>query len=195
VPDISSVTKEMTKRLAILLKAQMPALLDVIEDFPEPNEQLKYPCVSIMSGSPTFRPQAPFERNVPEAPSLTNGSVKTKYVVGQYEWKLQLDLWCASKEQRHKLYEQFFNAFNSQWPTMGLSLTLSGYHDEICRYDLTGYKFDDSEAGSQRKEWRATMSVLADCEAVMERNEFVITRTQITLTTPGPEEEIEDQEE
>lgn len=184
----SSVTKEVVKRLALYLKAQMTDLAQVLEDFPEANQALNYPCLSVMTGTPKHLPRAPqFVSSV----AGTSPALTSKYVVGDYEWSLQLDLWCSSKEERHALYEKFYNAFNSQWPTMGLSLTLSEYHGEICRYDLSDYKFDDSEAGSQRKEWRTKIVVLANCQAIKTHDEFAVITTELTTEVYDISENVE----
>lgn len=177
----NSVTEEVVKRLAVFLKSAMPDLKQILEEFPEASENLDYPSISIFAGEPTHRPQAPVL--VHQDDVVAPAKIKTKYIVGEYEWKFQIDLWASSKKQRHDLYQKFYDAFSNRWPIMGLSLTLSEYHDVICSYDITGYRFDDSEAGSQRKEWRAKIAVMANCDAIKARDEFAILQTEVTVET------------
>lgn len=168
-----SVSKEVLKRLGIHLKAQVSELQEVLEDFPESNVQLKYPALSIFTGAPDHRPFAPYLLSKTD-PDVNNQSI-IKYVVGDYEFRLQLDLWCRSKVERHKLYEKVYLAFTTQFPVMGLSLNLTDYHNTICRYDLVSYDFEeDNEAGSQRKEWRAKMGLVAHCKAIKEVTQYVM---------------------
>lgn len=178
---IESATKEIVKCLADYIKQLMPELEDVLCDWPEPNVVLKYPAMTVFTGAPTHRPFAPYIIS-----NTAKGSDKfvSKYVVGDYEWKIQLDMWCSHKPQRHALYERFYQAFNNQFvteehETAGISLPLVGYHNTIARYDLVSYNFDDSEAGSQRKEWRTKFGILAHCKAILEREHYKIVETEL----------------
>lgn len=180
---ISSVTTEIVKRLALFLKTGMPDLQEVLELWPDPNYALKYPSMSVFTpGEPTHTPIPPYL--ISNAPSPDAAKLTYKYVVGMYEWKMQLDMWCSSKFQRHVLYDKFFQAFNGQFisgntEVMGISLPLTDYHNTIARYDLISYNFDDSESSSQRKEWRAKFGIIAHCKAILDRDVYRIDETEL----------------
>lgn len=172
------INREVITRLGDHLKAGMPSIRQVIHNFPEANQTLNYPCLSIFSNAPTFVP----EHGAYEYQGTQKSAAKYEYlyVVGQYDWTIQIDIWCQSKEQRYQLYDQFFRAFNSQFPVMGLTLTMKEYYEILCRYDMTGLNYEpDGEASSQRKEWRVKIDLLGSCKAVVDREEFAILTTEI----------------
>ncbi len=114
-----------------------------------------------------------------------DNTAEIKHVVGWYDLKLQIDIWCRTKPERYKIYELFFEAINPVIKPMGLSLQLSSYHNLYARYDMVGYSFGDNEQGSQRSEWRVKIEVLANCKAVRVDTEFMITEPiELKLTTP-----------
>lgn len=174
---VYSVSKEIVKRLAAHMRAAMPDLAEVLEDWPETNYQLQMPSLSIMTGAPVHRPFAPTELSRVDSPDDPR-KLLIKTDVGDYEWRMQLDMWCGNKPERHALYEKFYRAFNSQLiddsrEVAGLSLVLTDYHGITARYDLLSYDFDtDSEESTQRKEWRSKIVVLAHCRAIVERELF-----------------------
>lgn len=181
--EIESASKEIVKRLAMHMREKMPELAQVLEEWPEPNLALKYPTLSIFSGVPAqhrhFQVVKLSQSDV-EMPA----KIRSKYIVGDYEWRLQLDLWCANKPERHRLYEKFYGAFNSQFvddsrETLGLSLPLPGYHNIIARYDLVSYVHEDGEEQSQRKEWRSKIVVLANCHAILDKDEYKVVETEV----------------
>ena len=181
--QIESVTKEVYARLAKHLDRGIPRLRNVIEGFPEANRKLKLPCISI-DIQPT--PYIPLQPYIWEQGGESDNKADIKYVVGEYEWPIQLDLWARTKEELHDLYEDFHVACNSQLPQVGLSLVLKEYHDIICSYTMTGMSFETNEVNAQRKEWRAIVTLEANCKAVIEKEEFIITEEpEVTLETPN----------
>jgi hypothetical protein len=160
----------------------------VLEEFPEANNELIYPALSIITqGTPEFSPElSPYLLEEIEEPEVGEHKAPAKYVVGSYDLTLQVDIWCGSKEERFTAYDQFFAALNKQFQPMGLSLQLVDYHNVWARYDLSGHTFDDSAAGSQRNEWRVKCNVLVHCRAVVEREEFIVTQPiETELETPN----------
>lgn len=178
-----NLTKAVIEALGTHLKTSIPALEQVIYDFPAANIQLKYPSLSIISGNPQFLPECgPYILDQDD--TGTNHKAKVRRVVGTYEFNLQLDFWCRDKVERNKIYDAFFQAFNPEVDPMGLNLQLSRYHDIWCRFDQTGYRYEDSEISSQRGEWRVIVTLLAQCRAVLEKEEFIIETIENNLTTP-----------
>jgi hypothetical protein len=112
-----------------------------------------------------------------------NHKAVAKYEVGSYDFSLQIDIWCGSKEERFRIYDDFFKAINRDVEVMGLSLQLKTYHNIYARYDLTGFNFDDGEQTSQLAEWRAILSVSANCKAILDKTQPIITQPIETQTT------------
>lgn len=166
-------TKAILEALGTHLKTAMPKIKAIAYDWPNPNVALQYPCVTITTGQPKF------ENMMPEflSRSATIGTKATaRYEVGNYEFSLQVDIWCGSKEERFRIYDDFFKALNAEVEVMGLALQLSKYYDIFARYDLVGYDFNDGEEPSQRAEWRARLEVRASCKAILEKTQYIITQ-------------------
>lgn len=181
---VNACLKAVLEALSDFLKDGMPELKQIIEEFPAPNQKLNYPALSIMhSGDPVFAPVSPVY--ILEQGSIVSHKAPVKYVVGQYELRLQLDFWCGNKEERYRIYEKFFNVFNAAIDPMGLSLQLEKYHDLWVRYDQVGHSLPDGEEASQRNEWRVRVDILATTKAVREKTENIITEAiENNLTTP-----------
>lgn len=170
---MDSCLKAVIEALGIHLKENMPRLKQVIYEFPAPGVKLLYPTLSIIhEGNPLFTNLQPYEL---EKGAIANHKAPVQYVVGQYELRLQLDLWCGNKEERYRMYDEFFQAFNKDINPMGLSLKLSKYHNLWTRFDQVGQDFPDNQEASQTSEWRARVSILAHCKAVLGKVESIIT--------------------
>jgi len=177
-----SVTEAVLKALADHLETELTELSDVIDGFPESNVQLSYPALSIIdTGSTDYRPEmSPYPYNDIEEGDIADHSAEVKYVIGQHNFNIQLDLWCRSKEERDDLFESFMKAFNSQFPRLGLNLVLTDYHGIYCSYSMNGYSTEDAEISSQRQEWRVKINILANCKAILGKEEFIIEDTSVT---------------
>jgi hypothetical protein len=120
--------------------------------------------------------------------NIVNHKSNIKYVVGHYDFKLQLDFWCGLRDERFKVLQQFFDALNKEVEPMGLSLALPDYHGVFARFDYVGYSFPDSEEASQRGEWRVKVSLLGHCKVVAEKSRAIITEPiENNLTTDDNE--------
>ena len=105
--------------------------------------------------------------------------MNVKWIMGQYQFPLQLDFWAANKRQRNQLFESAFVALNKEvWP-QGINLTLYRYYNQFAHYHVTGYDLMESEDGSTRQERRARIDLVADCNAIVERKEMAITNISI----------------
>ena len=148
--------------LAAYLKAEIPEL-SVSEKWPDPKKKLTMPALTLVAPGergynhvqPTIFKQIAVESN----PEL----IDVVYTVGEFGYKIQLDLWCEYAEQRSVLIDKVHKALNKQFingdAPCGLSLTLSAYYDLIARFDQVGYTYLDSEESSQRSEWRVKIDV------------------------------------
>ena len=173
------VTEEITKALGEHLKTKMCSLKQVLLDWPHPNRNLSFPSLTISTGTPIFSPSGTIYELSREEITATKSTVN--YIVGDYEWELQLDFWCRDKAQRHRIYDEFFRAMHDQLPKTGIALNVVDYFGVYCHYVHTGLDFSDSEEASQRREWRLRVPVVADTKAIMPKEEFIILQTELDL--------------
>ncbi len=187
-----SVTEEILKRLGNHLASNMPELEEVLDGFPEGNTSINFPSLSIIeAGTSKFTNEmSPYPYVEIEASDITDHKADVRYVVGQYDVSLQLDFWCRSKEERDDLFEKFIQAFNSQFPSLGLNLVLTDYHNVMCYYMMEGYSKEDSEISSQRQEWRVKINIVANCKAILEKEEPIVEETEVTGDIQGTSEPI-----
>lgn len=175
--------KALVREFGDYLRSNMPSVQEVLEDFPEASAELRFPAVSIFSRTPEFSPElSPY---VVGMSTPVDNRATVKRVVGSWDLAMQVDLWCGYKDERFKLFDEFFAAMTKQVTPNGLSLQLAEYHGTWARYDMTGHTFDDSEAGSQRGEWRVRIDVSAHCRGIIEREEFIIQTIETNLETPN----------
>lgn len=171
------------RTLQSFIQENMPELINVFDEWPDPKEALEVPCVSIITqGNPTYTHSYPtiFKR-VSDPDNALNDIVV--YSVGYYDINLQLDLWTEYKIQRAELFDKLINVLNKQFmdngsPT-GLSLVLADYHEAIARYDQNGYTFMDGGDGLQRAEWRVKVDITVNHFKLVEKSEPRM--SQITL--------------
>jgi hypothetical protein len=193
----SSVTRGLFSALKKHLKTAMPELKEVYDDFPLATETLQYPSMSVFTGQPRFMNGLPYAhtRTRVDAEDDENPAVNVVNIIGQYEFRLQLDLWCKTKFERHDLYEKLFRALNPDTATSGLSLQLTEYYDLWARFLVNDFQLMAGEAETQRNEFRVKVGVVADVKAVTESVESAILEIENNMETPSASEEIEEDEE
>lgn len=158
------------------MKDKVRSIQETMNEFPNPNVSLRYPALSAFAGTREFRNMAPTELQVDDPVGLT---VKTLWNTGDVNYSIQMDLWAGSKKERQLVLGEIFeavnpNVFPKSFKTerkMGLILELEDYFDALASYDMTDYKFDDSEISSQRREWRATITLIGMTDIIRERKE------------------------
>ena len=178
-----SFTEVVPKALGEYLLENVDGLREYYDQFPSSNMTLRTPSVSILMQSPEFTPRAeiyPVEALDPA--NISNNKAQINYVVGEYDAKIQMDLWTGNKEERDDLTDALFNALNPDIEPMGLRLTLEEYFGCIAEMLYVRHNFEDNEITSQTDEWRTTFEILVACKAVRTKKEFIIT------TTPTPQE-------
>lgn len=148
----------------------------IIGGFPDPKKQMNLPAISIVeAGSPVFTNLMPVLYN-----RDNNESV---YLVGQYDKRLQLDIWTDYRDIRTDLYEKLHNVFMGQFvnseQSAGLSLVLKDYYNAVARYDIVGYTILDAEPNSQVSEWRVKVDVLVNYPRLLSKTESSITQATI----------------
>lgn len=175
----SDLSKEVIFSLGKFLKSKMPSLVRVYAQFPESNMEIAYPSMTITMGEPRFTPEnCPY---VVAKEGFVRGSTSTVlYVWGYYDYNLQLDIWCRTKEERHRLIGEFEQAIFDDNHVVGITTTLENYYESLCRYDYEGYNnSEDSEISSQTKEWRVKIDMLAHCDAIAAKKEHLINNVAI----------------
>jgi hypothetical protein len=177
--QIDTITA-LVYELAEYLKTALPELEDVKTEFPTANDELNYPCITITAGNPGYVPLDPY---LFEQGETLNHRTLAKYVIGEYDATLQLDLWTGSKPERAALRERLNLALNPRAHEgfTGLGLMLKQYHNSWANLSSDGVGIADAEASSQRGEWRATINVLANCRAISVADQPVIETTEVTV--------------
>jgi len=177
------ITEVIPKALGEYLLGAVDPLDEYYDQFPASNMTLRTPSVSILMQAPEFSPSLnPYPVNPVDPADIVNSKSNLNYVVGEYDAKIQMDLWTGNKEERDDLTDALFNALNPDVTPMGLRLVLEEYFGCIASFLYVGHNFEDSEITSQTDEWRTTFELLVTCKAVRTKKEFIIE------TTPTPQE-------
>lgn len=188
-------SKAIAYELGEFLKRTVADLREVHLEWPDATQELDLPCASIMVGPGQFSPEAnPYPLNAAElgASAYATKSMDVQYVVGWFDFTMQLDIWTGSKFDRDRLLANLQNAFASQFPVHGLSLQLSQYYDVWARYDMGTFEFVNDEASAQRREWRTKLDVLAHCKKIYVAKQNLIKDGEITFDTYRQDEETKD---
>jgi len=143
------------------------------------------PSLTISSGNPILTPFQPhaYQQTIPDG--QTKGP--TDFVVGEWDYKLQLDLWCKNKEERSQIFDDFFKGFNKAVgddAPMGLSLQLPNYYNVWCRFDINDLNFLDDESSAERGERRAKIMVLCNVPAIRTQIVPIMKVIETTVETP-----------
>jgi len=177
----SKAVHTMKERLGAYLKAQVPVIQEVLNEWPEANQQLKYPSLVITGNSPEYSNLMTYALNMDP---VVDNKRKVRYVIGQYDLNMQVTVWCRNKKERLDIHELIFKAMNPQVEPAGLVLTLTDYFSIQASYDIAGHQLPDDEEAAQRREWRATLQVLGHVKAIIEKEEFSMATIETTLETP-----------
>jgi hypothetical protein len=174
--------KEALKTLSLYISENMPELKQVLVNWPDPKVQMILPSVSIIAvGTPKITHTMPIIKKMSDSDSpLTK---KTLYLVGHYDYTIQVDIWSEYEEERNSLLEKMIDTFNKQFfdggESTGLSLQMESYYNAFATYQQIGYNYLDNDDNSIRSEWRVKVDVQVMHERFVERDEFII--EEITL--------------
>lgn len=177
-------TEAVVKALTAYLKVAIPSLQAVTDDWPNASQNLKFPCITIMTGEPQFVQQENYVIWKNTTPEL-DGKYKVRKVNGSYDMVLKAHLWADSKPKRHELYELFMNAMNSNFTIAGLRLQMPLYFNEWATFDVSKNVFLDNEESSQRAERRVIVDILVNVRSVIETTNYLIEQIENTLETPA----------
>lgn len=160
----------LIRSLADHLGKVMPSVKSVIYDFPEANEQLVYPGISVYCVKPVFTPIAPYLKSKKAAYQQNEQwFVPVQQVYGKWDLDITVDIWAKYRAQRDQLLAEITKAFSPSFEDDSIRLTLTQYFDEPVIYSFAGVQGrNTSEEQSQRGEWRLMCSVLTNCSAIRE---------------------------
>lgn len=193
----TNVIAALKKSLIAYLVTEIPTLLKIYDDFPNPSEVLSMPCATVFTGSPSYASISPYITSQDSA-GVGAHSAPVRYVVGSYEFPLQIDLWVPYKIQRTDFYDKLFNAINKVVNPMGLFLPLTDYYGEIAEIHITGFKYIEDEASAQRKEYRVKVDLRATVNHVVQKTENLMQDLQLVdgagneTTNPVTDGDIDD---
>lgn len=175
-----SITEVLPQILADYLKKECKSLKQTIIGFPEPNLRLRTPCVSVYIPRLDYAPSAtPYKALQGET---QNNQAQVNWVVGDYEATIKLDLWAANKEELDDVFDQVFNCLNPTICPTGFSLVMEDYFDQCANLVYIGHDRVNNEQDSKQDNWRITLDVLAACNAIRSRKEYIIGSTEVDVT-------------
>lgn len=157
------------------LSSRMPSIEKWYDDFPTPDQKLKFPCFSIFTQSP---------RHTAHPPHIVaqNEEGKVYYSTGKLAFSMQLDFWCENKYQRGQIMDEFIAAMTMVTPTAGLTIKLEDYYNQLVHIIFGDINFQrDSEEGVQRGEYRFLVAVNVDLDVILEKTENYIKTIETDL--------------
>jgi len=169
MPDINEI---IVKSIGEYLLSEVTDLNEYVDGFPEANQDIDYPSISLIVLSSKFEK----EKNPRE---ITRGSevgneASIKYQIGQWEIQVQLDLWASYKAQRSDIGIKIYEALNKNGEAGNLALQLTDYHNEYANITFTGMNDQNDEAGSHEKEWRRRYDIIVDVAEILEKTEGIM---------------------
>ena len=161
------------------IKQDIPKL-DVIDEWPRPDQQLNLPSFSIISmGRQEIAPRIPVNYKNEDIEN-ENLKVKAYYTLGEYNINLQGDLWTEYKKQRSYYYELIQDVLDGDiHDGTGLNLVMKNYYNQIAQFYLTDYAFDDSSEMATKGEWRTRFTIMLNFERIKLATENKIVETTI----------------
>ena len=156
----------------------------IYDEWPNHNETMALPALSINCTNARFKRSSNPEQ-------LTQGSVvdniaTSTYFIGDYDLNVQLDIWARYKPERATLYRELFDLLQAPLDGSGLIISLPNYFSQKVALTEVGHRLPDSPELSSRQEWRATLEFEASVNAVVSRDEYIMTEVpEITFTTPN----------
>lgn len=172
------------KGISTYLKTAIPSLQAVTDDWPNASQNLKFPCITVLTGDFQFVQQENYVIWKSSTPEV-DGKVKIRKVNGSYDFTLKAHLWADSKPKRQELYDIVMNAMNPNTTISGLRLQLTDYFNEWATFDVSKNVFLDNEESSQRAERRVIVDILVNVRSVVETTNYLIEEIENTLETPA----------
>lgn len=173
------------------LQDNVSGIAKVYAQWPYPNQNLVYPCISLTAQDPNFVNYAPQDFKTED---IGNQKLKVHYHTGQYNLNIQADIWVSNKSERSKLYNAFDEALNKGFllydRPRGLSLKLKEYYNEIARYEQNGYSYIENEDSSVKGEWRVKVNLIVNFRKVDTAIRYKISEMTLESEIEGTKETI-----
>ncbi len=173
--------------------------LTCYDEWPYGNQQLKYPAITIFTGQATRMPLMPEVDSVTE-PDVNNKVIANE-VVAEYDFNLQLDLWCKNKLERKQTLAKLLTAFNGQESDTsgannpdGLTLVVPNYFNMPVRFEIQNHKHKDDEQAAQRQERRELISVIVNCREIRQRTYYAMKQIQSVVGSGSTDDQTSDTE-
>lgn len=166
--------------LAAYIKTKLPAL-NVIAGWPDPKDQLNMPCVSIIHAGEIgyVNLMTTLSEKIPDPDNEFNSLYI--FQVGQYDYSIQIDLWCKHKIERKNWIRQIEDLFNEDFVDngSGLNITLTEQYNAIASFDYVGYANMDSEDNIQRGYWRSKLNIVVTHARLIRKSLPMIIETSV----------------
>lgn len=164
--------------LATHLQANVSGIAAVLRSFPDPNQVIQYPSISLTVQQPRAILRDPeLVRQVDNDPD--DGSTTAFYRIGSLEAPVQIDIWAQSATQRGEFQDKVISALAFQvesyasYPSYRnnttLNLQLANYHDFLASYSMRTFRWPDTEDAAARREFRALVDVEARADIIIPR--------------------------
>ena len=147
------------------------------------------PALTILAGDAPLTNRMVTE--ISRDPPADDGTIVVYETFGQFDFKIQLDLWCATKRERSDTLGKIMSALSptpggaalaaSKLAQGGVNLQLTNYYNEFVNFVIDRQRYVDNEAGAQRQERRATVELLANCRAIRSRTYYAISHVEVDL--------------
>jgi hypothetical protein len=144
--------------------------------WPDGSQKLTLPAVSMIVKKGRVNP---FPPHVLGVTNIKDNAADTAYVTGEWEFSIQLDLWCKTSAERYDALERLTQVFFSQGERTVpiITLILPKYHKTRATYNMVSASIPDAAATPLAQEWRVMVEVMASCSQIIVReNEALITQ-------------------
>lgn len=181
-----SADQAAVKGLQQYLKDEIALLEErVFDEWPYHGDEMELPAITVITaGTPLY---TNYSNHILHSKSVDPDNAQNdilKEMIGQFDARIQLDIWTEYKIKRGEIFDLVDNALNKEYLQkdlpQGLSLTLANYHDVIARYDQVGYTYIDGEENSQKSQWRVKVDLLVNYPKIAVKS--VPRISDITLT-------------
>lgn len=177
-------TRSVISALVTHLQAQIAGVGAVYPDWPNKNENIVFPAVSVLAREPRFQRCSPYLHRQGTVDEDTNQAVN-EYVIGAYTLPVQVDIWARSKKERATFVDRFIAAVQPVTP-VGLVLTLADYYSLKANTTMLGYRWLDDEKTPSTQEWRCVVEMEIDCKAIRTTTDYIITQEpELVFSTPN----------
>lgn len=181
--NLSDPVQAITELLRTTMAGAISGLT-VLDEWPNANQKLVYPTVTLNSKTPRYR-NLPKEEIARTLPDIDNKTLVT-YIVGEYDYGIQMDLWCANKIQRGVMLGAILKFLDADAmedlgdnKALGLSLTLTNYFNTIARLDYDRHELMDNEGAAERQERRVKIDLLVNVRAIRQRTMYAVKSVQV----------------